>query len=66
VKPVRLLRLLEADDNLLRGEPIQRISDRLDRIGVAKRPMHTQTVLTQAADALLKPLFRERAILGIV
>ena len=66
VKPVRQLRLLEADDDLIRGELMKRIRDRLNRIGVAKRPMRTQTVLPQAADALLETLLGVRAIFGIV
>lgn len=63
---MRLLRLFEADDDLLRGELMKRIRDCLNRIGVAKRSMRTQTVLTQAADALLEALLGVRAILGIV
>ena len=45
---------------------MKRIRDRLNRIGVAKRPMRTQTVLTQAADALLEALLGMSAIFGIV
>src|SRR5581483_8008469 len=57
---------LEAHDDLLRGEAVHRIGDRLHRIGVAKRAVRTEPVLPEAADGLLETRFRERTVLGIV